>query len=111
LDKSGVEYIPDSYYVMDGFHLRKAILKAAGADDGKREALALAIWNGKWSQMNRLLISFAKRRRRSLVKGDSQSARVFKQQLERDSSPKKVSGLLVDVVSKPCESHSFGKIE
>lgn len=56
--KSGVEYIPDSYYVMDGFHLRKAILKAAGADDGKREALALAIWNGKWSQMNRLLISF-----------------------------------------------------
>ena len=56
--KKGVEYIPDSSYVMDGFHLRKAIFKAAGADTDKREALALAIWNGKWSDMNRLLISF-----------------------------------------------------
>ena len=56
--KSGVGHISDSYYVMDGFHLRKAIFRAAGADAGNREALALAIWNGKWSEMNRLLISF-----------------------------------------------------
>ena len=56
--KAGVEYIPDSHYVLDGFHLRKAISKAAGADEENRKALSEAIFGGKWTEMNRLLILF-----------------------------------------------------
>ncbi|NLJ81115.1 MAG: hypothetical protein GX335_08835 [Firmicutes bacterium] len=43
--KTGAEYIPGSRYVMDSFHLRKAIYIAAGADQTNREALSEAIWN------------------------------------------------------------------
>ncbi len=55
--KSGAEYIPDARYVMDGFHLKQAIYRAAGADEDKRNALARAVWTAKWGKMNRLLIS------------------------------------------------------
>lgn len=56
--KSGAEYIPDARYVMDGFHLKKAIHRAAGADQDKRATLANLIRDGRWTEMNRLLISF-----------------------------------------------------
>ena len=56
--KAGAEYIPDCRYVMDGFHLRKAIFRAAGADNDNRKVLTQAIWDGKWTKMNQLLISF-----------------------------------------------------
>ncbi len=56
--KAGAEYIPNARYVMDGFHLKQAIYKAAGADQTKRDALATLIRDGRWTDMNRLLISF-----------------------------------------------------
>ncbi|NLJ79648.1 MAG: hypothetical protein GX335_01315 [Firmicutes bacterium] len=56
--KSGAEYIPNTRYIMDGFHLKQAIYGEAGADEDNRAALAEAIWAGKWAEMNRLLISF-----------------------------------------------------
>ncbi len=59
--KSGAEYIPNSRYVIDGFHLKQAIYGAAGADEDNRAALAEAIWAGKWAEMNRLLISLSGR--------------------------------------------------
>ncbi len=43
---------------MDEFHLRQSVLRAAGADEDKREALAKAVWDARWTDMNRLLISF-----------------------------------------------------
>ena len=55
--KSGAEYIPDARYVMDGFHLKKAIHRAAGVDQERRDALASLIRDGKWAKMNRLLIT------------------------------------------------------
>lgn len=56
--RAGVEYIPNAHYVLDGFHLRKAIFKAAGADESNRKDLFKAILDGQRSQMNRLLHSF-----------------------------------------------------
>jgi len=56
--KSGAEYIPTARYVMDRFHLRQAIQRAAGADENKRAALTKAVWDAGWTDMNRLLISF-----------------------------------------------------
>lgn len=66
--KSGAEYIPDARYVMDGFHLKQAIYRAAGADQDKRSALAGLIRDGRWTEMNRLLITF-------LEEADSESRR------------------------------------
>lgn len=73
--KAGVEYIPTSDYVLDGFHLRRAIFRAAGADDDKRKALSEAVLNGKWSEMNRLLISF-----REEAEKDSRKEAIMKTQ-------------------------------
>ena len=56
--KSATQYIPTSHYVLDGFHLRQAIYRAAGADEIKRGALAQTIWHGKRTAMNNLLMSF-----------------------------------------------------
>ena len=56
--KAGAKYIPTARYVMDEFHLRQSVLRAAGADEDKREALAKAVWDARWTDMNRLLISF-----------------------------------------------------
>ena len=56
--KSGADYIPNARYAMDRFHLKEAIFRAAGADQDKRNALTEAIWAGRFSCMNRLLISF-----------------------------------------------------
>lgn len=53
--KAGAEYIEGARYVLDGFHLRRAIFTAAGADETKRRALSEAVYNGKWTEMNRLL--------------------------------------------------------
>ncbi len=53
--RAGVEYIPNAHYVLDGFHLKKAIFKAAGADASNRKELFTAIANGQRSEMNRLL--------------------------------------------------------
>ena len=41
--------------MIDGFHLRREILTAAGADEIKLRALSVALYNGKWSEMTRLL--------------------------------------------------------
>ena len=41
--------------MLDGFHLRRAIFTAAGADETKRRALSEAVYNGKWTEMTRLL--------------------------------------------------------
>lgn len=56
--KAGAEYIPCSTYVLDGFHLRMAILRAAGDNEDNRQALAHVIWAGKRTEMNRLLQNF-----------------------------------------------------
>ena len=56
--KAGAEYIPCSTYVLDGFHLRMAILRAAGDNEDNRQALAHVIWAGKRTKMNRLLQNF-----------------------------------------------------
>jgi len=56
--KAGAEYIHGAHYVLDGFHLRRAIFRAAGADEEKREALFGAVLSGKKREMNRLLAAF-----------------------------------------------------
>ena len=56
--KAGVEELPGSIYVLDGFHLRKSIFKGAGANEDNRKALTKAVLGGKWTEMNRLLIAF-----------------------------------------------------
>ncbi len=53
--KAGATYIYGAKYVLDGYHLRRAVFKAAGADDDTREALFKAIFSGKRGEMNRLL--------------------------------------------------------
>ena len=56
--QAGAQYIPDAHYVMDGFHLKQAIYRAAGAERDKRDTLARFIRAGQWAKMNRLLLSF-----------------------------------------------------
>ena len=55
--------------------MRRAIFRAAGADDDKRKALSEAVLNGKWSEMNRLLISF-----REEAEKDSRKEAIMKTQ-------------------------------
>jgi len=56
--QAGVEYIEGAHYVLDGFHLRRAIFRAAGADEEKRGALFEAVFKGNRREMNRLLDAF-----------------------------------------------------
>lgn len=58
--QAGAEYIEDARYVLDGFHLRRAIFRAAGADEEKRKKLSEAVFNGRWAEMNNLLSAFLK---------------------------------------------------
>ena len=58
--KAGAEYIPNSTYVLDSFHLRQAILRGAGADKDNRRALGKAIWYAKQTQMNKILTQLLK---------------------------------------------------
>ena len=53
--KAGAEYIEGARYVLDGSHLRTAIITAAYADENARRALSEAVYNGKWTEMTRLL--------------------------------------------------------
>lgn len=53
--KAGATYIYGAKYVLDGYHLRRAVFKAAGANDDTREALFKAVFDGKRGEMNRLL--------------------------------------------------------
>ena len=61
--------------MLDGFHLRKAIFRAAGADEKNREALFEAISGGRWTQMNRLLIAL-----REEAESDSRKEAILKSQ-------------------------------
>ena len=53
--KALAEYIEGARYELDGFHLLRSILTSACADETKRRALSEAVYNGKWTEMNRLL--------------------------------------------------------
>ena len=53
--KDGAEYIEGARYVLEGFHLRRAIFTAASADETKMRALSQEVYNGKRTEMNRLL--------------------------------------------------------
>ena len=101
--KAGAGYIPDSHYVMDGFHLHKAISRA---DDENRKALSQAIQDGKWALMNHLLISL-----REEAKLDSRKKAIFDVQKYLDNNwpgiqaRRKYQGLLVGCSAEGHVSH------
>jgi len=53
--KAGVDYLPCSHFVLDRFHLQKALLRAAGADKEALMKLSRAVWQTNRSEVNRLL--------------------------------------------------------
>lgn len=74
--KAGVEYLPCSHFVLDKFHVQKALLRATGADKEALQQLKEAIWQGKHSEENQLLT-------RLLVTADTESRRQTIEQTQK----------------------------
>lgn len=53
--QAGVDYLPASHFVLDRFHIQKAIVQAAGANKEWRKMLTKAVWQYKRTQMNQVL--------------------------------------------------------
>lgn len=50
--KAGVDYLPCAHFVLDRFHIQKAVLRSAAGEKELVKRLNKAIWQGKRSEMN-----------------------------------------------------------